>query len=136
MIVFCNLLSEAQPGDKKEREVKMEISITSRAFENGEFIPQKYTRDDVNISPPLEWAGVPDGVKSLALICDDPDAPMGIWVHWVIYNIPPSANKLQENIPHNKVLEDGTLQGTNDFRQIGYGGRYSPGGAYKDFFIF
>jgi Raf kinase inhibitor-like YbhB/YbcL family protein len=133
-IVFCNLSLEAQTSDEKEGDLKMEIKITSPAFENGEFIPKKYTCDDVNISPPLELKEVPDGVKSIALICDDPDAPMGTWVHWVIYNIPSSVNKLLENIPNDKVLENGSLQGTNDFRKIGYGGPCPPSGTHRYFF--
>ena len=112
----------------------MEIKITSPAFKSGAFIPKMYTCDDVNISPPLEWMGVPEGAKSLALICDDPDAPMGTWVHWVIYNIPSSLNKLSENIPNNKVFENGALQGTNDFHKIGYGGPCPPRGTHRYFF--
>ena len=135
-IVFFNLSLEAQTSDEREGDLKMEIKITSPAFENGGFIPKKYTCDDVNIAPPLEWKEVPDGVKSIALICDDPDAPMGTWVHWVIYNIPSSVNNLSENIPNDKVLENGSLQGTNDFRKIGYGGPCPPSGAHRYFFKF
>ena len=134
LIMFCNLLLEAQINDEMEGELKMEIKITSPAFENGAHIPQKYTCDDLNISPQLEWGGVPDGVKSFALICDDPDAPMGTWVHWVIYNIPSSLNNLSENIPNDKILGNGALQGTNDFRKIGYGGPCPPGGTHRYFF--
>lgn len=134
IVVLFNLSLEAQTNDEKEGDVKMEITITSPVFENGSFIPKKFTCDDVDISPPLEWVGVPDWVKSLALICDDPDAPLGIWVHWVIYNIPPSINELPENTPKNKVLENGALQGTNDFHKIGYGGPCPPGGTHRYFF--
>ena len=134
VIVFHNLSLEAQTTDEKEGAVEMGINITSPAFKNGAFIPKKYTCDDVNISPPLKWAGVPDGVKSLVLICDDPDAPMGTWVHWVIYNIPPSIKELSENTPKDKVLENGALQGTNDFHKIGYGGPCPPGGTHRYFF--
>jgi Raf kinase inhibitor-like YbhB/YbcL family protein len=134
IITCCYLKVNAQTIDENEGEVMMELNIKSPAFESGEFIPKKYTCDDVNISPPLEWTELPDGVKSIALICDDPDAPMGTWVHWVIYNIPPTTNKLSENIPTEKVLENGALQGTNDFHKIGYGGPCPPGGTHRYFF--
>jgi len=112
----------------------MEIKITSTAFKDGEFIPKKYTCDGDNVSPPLEWSEVHKATLSIALICDDPDAPMGTWVHWVIFNISASVHKLNENIPLNKVLEDGAVQGNNDFRKIGYGGPCPPGGAHRYFF--
>lgn len=112
----------------------MEINLTSTAFKEGEFIPKKYTCDGENNSPPIEWNGIPIEAKSIALICDDPDAPMGTWVHWVIFNIPSSVNKLDEKIPTQKVLEDGTAQGNNDFRKIGYGGPCPPSGIHRYFF--
>jgi Raf kinase inhibitor-like YbhB/YbcL family protein len=110
------------------------IGLWSNAFKEGEFIPRKYTCDDINVSPPLEWDRIPGKAKSLALICDDPDAPMGTWVHWVIYNIPVNINNLTENIPGDKVLETGALQGTNDFRKTGYGGPCPPGGTHRYYF--
>lgn len=113
---------------------KLEINLTSSAFKDGEFIPKKYTCDGKNVSPPLEWSGVPEEAKCFALICDDPDAPMGMWVHWVIFNIPASVNKLSENILPDKVFEDGTIQGKNDFRKIGYGGPCPPSGIHRYFF--
>ena len=112
----------------------MEIKLTNSVLKDGEFIPKKYTCDGANVSPPVEWSGTPEAAKSIALICDDPDAPAGIWVHWVIFNIPASANKLNENIPFDKVLEDGAVQGKNDFRKIGYGGPCPPGGIHRYFF--
>lgn len=112
----------------------MELVIKSTAFKDSGFIPQKYTCDGSNISPPLQWSGVPGDTKSIVLICDDPDAPMGTWVHWVIYNIPPDINSLPENMPADKTLETGAMQGTNDFREIGYGGPCPPGGTHRYFF--
>jgi Raf kinase inhibitor-like YbhB/YbcL family protein len=112
----------------------MNITITSSAFKEGDFIPKKYTCDDVDISPPLKWSRIPEGAKEFALICDDPDAPMGTWVHWVIYNLPSNGQKLPENIPPIKVLENGTTQGSNDFHKIGYGGPCPPGGTHRYFF--
>jgi len=120
--------------ETKQGEKKMKIKLTSTAFREGDYIPKKYTCDGENVSPPLAWSGIPSTAKSIALVCDDPDAPMGTWVHWVIFNIPPSINKLNEKIPTDKVLEDGTTQGSNDFRKIGYGGPCPPGGTHRYYF--
>lgn len=112
----------------------MEIKMKSAAFEEGGMIPKKYTCDGMDISPPLVWEEVPSGTKILALISDDPDAPMGTWVHWVIYNLPSTTRELPENVPSQKVLENGAKQGTNDFRKIGYGGPCPPGGTHRYYF--
>lgn len=98
------------------------MKITSSAFKEREMIPLKYTCDGRDISPSLEWDNVPDGTKSFALICDDPDAPRGTWVHWVVYDIPPSVKKLDENVRPEAELESGIRQGKNDWPKIGYGG--------------
>jgi len=111
---------------------KMEIE--SSAFDEGAFIPRKYTCDGNNISPPLEWSLIPDGTKAFALICDDPDAPMGTWIHWVLFNLPGNINELSENIPPLDALENGAKQGKNDFRKIGYGGPCPPGGTHRYYF--
>jgi Raf kinase inhibitor-like YbhB/YbcL family protein len=110
------------------------MEIKSSAFGSGEMIAAKYTCDGANFSPPLEWAGSPAGTRSFALICDDPDAPMGTWVHWVIYDIPPTATMLAEGITRQKDLPGGGTQGINDFRKIGYGGPCPPGGTHRYFF--
>lgn len=112
----------------------MEIKITSSAFEEGGLIPPKYTCDGADISPPLQWDAVPEGTKSVALISDDPDAPMGTWVHWVLFNLPADTRELTENIPPDENLPGGAGQGTNDFRRIGYGGPCPPGGTHRYFF--
>ncbi len=112
----------------------MGIELFSPAFKEGELIPRKYTCDGPNLSPPLQWQNVPAGTKSLALICDDPDAPAGTWVHWVIFNLPPHLSGLPENVPPQKELPDGSLQGKNDFGQIGYGGPCPPYGIHRYFF--
>jgi Raf kinase inhibitor-like YbhB/YbcL family protein len=113
---------------------KMEIKITSSAFEDGGLIPAKYTCDGADISPPLQWDAVPEGTRSIALICDDPDAPMGTWVHWVLFNLPSDAKELAENIPTEETLPNGAKQGVNDFGRIGYGGPCPPGGTHRYFF--
>lgn len=112
----------------------MEIKITSTAFEEGGLIPEKYTCDGMDVSPPLAWGSAPEGTKTFALICDDPDAPMGTWVHWVLFNLPASVNELSENIPPERELENGAKQGTNDFMKIGYGGPCPPGGTHRYYF--
>ena len=112
----------------------MEIEVKSEAFEEGGMIPKKYTCDGEDVSPPLSWTGVPEGTEALALICDDPDAPVGTWVHWVIFNIPPDTTGLSENIPPERVLESGTRQGRNDFGNIGYGGPCPPRGTHRYYF--
>jgi len=110
------------------------MEIKSSAFGSGEMIPAKYTCDGADFSPQLEWSGSPAGTRSFALICDDPDAPMGTWVHWVIYDIPPTATMLAEGITREKDLPGGGTQGINDFRKIGYGGPCPPGGTHRYFF--
>jgi len=112
----------------------MEIKITSSAFEDGGLIPSKYTGDGADVSPPLQWDTVPEGTRSIALICDDPDAPMGTWVHWVLFNLPSDAKELVENIPSDKILPDGARQGLSDFGRVGYGGPCPPGGTHRYFF--
>jgi Raf kinase inhibitor-like YbhB/YbcL family protein len=111
----------------------MTITITSTAFNSGEAIPKKYTGDGFDYSPPLEWSGVPEGAKELALICDDPDAPGDEpWVHWVIYKIPADVKGLKEDVPRKPRLTDppGALQGKNSWPSdnIGYRGPKPPPG--------
>ncbi|MCJ7812156.1 YbhB/YbcL family Raf kinase inhibitor-like protein [bacterium] len=112
----------------------MDIKITSTAFNEGGMIPVKYTCDGLDVSPPLTWSNVPDGTKSLALICDDPDAPMGTWVHWILFNLPPEIKMLPENVPSKEVLSNGAKQGKNDSRKIGYEGPCPPGGTHRYYF--
>lgn len=110
------------------------MKITSSAFEEGGMIPRKYTCDGSDVSPPIKWDNVPEGTKSIALIYDDPDAPVGIWIHWVIYNIPPETRELDENVPREETLSNGTKQGKNDWGRIGYGGPCPPGGTHRYYF--
>ena len=107
----------------------MKMTLTSSAFAEGASIPSKYTADGEDVSPPLKWANVPAGAKSLALICDDPDAPVGTWVHWVLYGLPADTAELPEAVPATKTIAGGARQGTNDFKRIGYGGPAPPKGA-------
>jgi hypothetical protein len=118
----------------EERSQDMAISVSSSAFQEGGMIPAKYTCDGEDASPPLKWTGVPEGTKSLALISDDPDAPMGTWVHWVMWNVPPSAGELSENVSPKPELPDGSRQGISDFRRPGYGGPCPPSGVHRYYF--
>lgn len=110
------------------------MQLTSSVFTEESMIPAKYTCDGQDISPPLSWKNLPPGTKSLTLICDDPDAPIGIWVHWVVFNIPPEEPGLAENIQPERELHNGMRQGNNDWRRIGYGGPCPPGGTHRYFF--
>lgn len=109
----------------------MTLTLTSPAFLDSTTIPQAHTCDGPDRSPPLVWSGAPANVATFALIVDDPDAPAGTWVHWVLYNLPASHAALPENIPKTELLKQlgGALQGRNDFRRIGYGGPCPPPGA-------
>jgi hypothetical protein len=118
----------------EERGVPMKITVTSSAFKEGGMIPSKYTCDGDEISPPLDWSDVPAATKSLALISDDPDAPMGTWVHWVVFNMPPETKDLPENIPPEKELKNGAIQGINSSHRTGYGGPCPPSGVHRYFF--
>ncbi len=113
----------------------MKIELKSAAFAEGGMIPKDYTCDGKDISPPLAWAEVPKGTRSIALICDDPDAPMGTFVHWLVYNLPPGTRELPENTPHKIELDNGALQGTNDFKRTGYAGPCPPGKSVHRFFF-
>lgn len=113
----------------------MGLELSSPVFSEGEAIPRKYTCDGPDVSPPLRWHGTPEEARALALICDDPDAPAGTWVHWVAYGIPASVVGLPEAVPTDPLTEDGWAQGRNDFKRIGYGGPCPPaGGPHRYFF--
>jgi Raf kinase inhibitor-like YbhB/YbcL family protein len=133
LIVFTFLMSLNNETYSAIKGGKIMI-IASPAFTEGSMLPAKYTCDGQDISPPLEWKNVPAGTKSLALIHDDPDAPMGTWVHWVAYNIPPNITKLDENVKPEKVFKNGMRQGNNDWPKIGYGGPCPPSGTHRYYF--
>ena len=139
-IIFFYSCQKKNPGILPEKKIakqegrKTEMKITSSSFKEGEIIPSKFTCDGEDISPQLSWKDPPENTKCFALISDDPDAPSGDWVHWVIYNIPSSVSELTENIPKNKKLDNGTEQGLNDFRKTGYDGPCPPGGIHRYYF--
>jgi Raf kinase inhibitor-like YbhB/YbcL family protein len=113
----------------------MALRVQSPAWKNGETIPTKYTGDGLDVSPPLTFDGVPHGTKAFALICDDPDAPVGTWVHWVIYDIPGSARGLPEGVATDGALPDGSRQGRNSWKKSGYGGPSPPPGKPHRYFF-
>ena len=117
----------------QEADIMEDFSISSGAFGQGDTIPVEYTCDGSDMSPPLVFSGIPDGAKSIALIVDDPDASGGMWVHWVIYNMPPN-RELAKGMPIAGTLPDGSRQGTSDFGKAGYGGPCPPSGTHRYYF--
>lgn len=113
----------------------MAFNLTTRAFENGATIPTKHTCKGDDLSPPLDWDEIPKGTTSLALIMEDPDAPGGTFIHWIVYNLPADNNGLEANIPRQKHLKNGATQGKNDFDKIGYGGPCPPKGEEHRYFF-
>jgi Raf kinase inhibitor-like YbhB/YbcL family protein len=105
------------------------LHITSPAFQNNGTIPRQYTCDGEDISPPLVIANCPKETQSIALICDDPDASIGTWVHWVLWNIDPTTKEIAEN-----AVPQGCVEGMNDFRRHSYGGPCPPSGTHRYFF--
>lgn len=110
------------------------MDLMSNAFASGETIPDKYTCDGENVSPPLAWAGVPEGTEALALIVDDPDAPNGVFVHWVLYNVSPERRALDEGISPGNVGDVGS-EGRNNFGDQGYGGPCPPTGPAHTYYF-
>lgn len=106
----------------------MDMSLKSSAFASGETLPARYTADGPDLSPPLEWNGVPDAAERLVLFCDDPDAPVGNWVHWLVYDIPAGLAGLEEGVPADETILGDAKQGVNDFGRIGYDGPSPPPG--------
>jgi Raf kinase inhibitor-like YbhB/YbcL family protein len=129
LLAVCGADKPSTNGDA------MNIQITSAAFADGQPIPAKYTCDSSDVSPALAWTGAPAGTKSFALIADDPDAPVGTWVHWVLYDLPASTTSLRDNVTKSQLIENNAKQGVNDFTQIGYGGPCPPPGKPHRYFF-
>lgn len=113
----------------------MALTLKSSAFAENTRLAREFTCEGENVSPPLIWEGTPAGTRSFALICDDPDAPAKVWVHWLAYNIPASATGLPQGVQDAEVLPDGTRQGRNDSGTIGYSGPYPPPGKPHRYFF-
>jgi Raf kinase inhibitor-like YbhB/YbcL family protein len=129
------ILSSQIIAQIKSHNNKMEIKLSSSAFKDGEFIPVKFSCEGEDISPQLQWIGAPKSTKSFAIIVDDPDAPGGNFVHWVIFNIPGVINKLNENVTGSINLPDSSTIGTNDFGKISYDGPCPPAGNPHRYFF-
>jgi len=112
------------------------MKVSSTAFEEGGMLPPRFTCDGEGISPPLEWAEVPDGTQSFALICEDPDAPGGNFTHWFLYNLSAGSRNLEEAAPNDEVLSIGARQGGNSFGDVGYGGACPPQGDGEHRYVF
>lgn len=134
LVLFLTVSNQIY-SQKKGYHKTMEIKLTSNAFKEGDIIPSKYTCEGVNISPQLRWNDTAGNVKSFAVILEDPDAPGGDFIHWVIYNIPGNIRELHEDITPFRNISDKILLGTNSFGRIGYGGPCPPPGkAHRYFF--
>lgn len=132
-MLACGFFTSAvimQPPDPAKQ-----MQLTSTAFKHMQPIPGDYTCEGKNISPPLSWSGAPAGTKSFALIMDDPDAPGGVWTHWVAYDLSPDTSELAEDTAKSQYIAGTAKQGLNDFKHLGYGGPCPPGGkAHRYFF--
>lgn len=111
------------------------FTISSGSFSSGGEIPKKFSCDDADVSPELSWSGTPTGVRSFALIADDPDAPAGTWTHWVLFDLPPQTTELPEGVPKVDEVPTGGRQGRNDFGKIGYNGPCPPPGKPHRYFF-
>ncbi|AFZ27997.1 phospholipid-binding protein, PBP family [Cylindrospermum stagnale PCC 7417] len=129
-LVSCRSANSRSSSKKEAKTMK----LASSAFEANNLIPAQYTCDGADISPPLIWEQVPRETQSLALIVDDPDAPGKTFVHWVVYDLPPTVRQLPEQISSTKTLPNGGVQGKNDFGKFGYGGPCPPSGIHRYFF--
>ncbi len=111
------------------------FTISSTSFSSGGDIAKKFTCDGADVSPQLTWTDPPAGTKSMALLADDPDAPVGNWNHWVLWNLPAESRQLAENVAKTAQLPDGSVQGLNDFRKAGYNGPCPPPGKPHRFYF-
>ena len=130
LVVLVSNLIDAQ----QNQDIKMEINVHSSAFENGGSIPSQFTCDGSGISPKINWTTDIQGIRTFALIVEDPDAPGGIFVHWVVYNIPVNVKELSQETTPTKNIPAGALMGTNSAGRIGYMGPCPPSGTHKYFF--
>jgi Raf kinase inhibitor-like YbhB/YbcL family protein len=130
LIVLSQIFSQTKSHNKK-----MEIKLYSSAFKEGNFIPASFSCEGANVSPQLHWRDEPKDVKSFTIIVDDPDAPGGDFVHWVIYNIPGNLNELHEDVTPSRNIPDEVMFGTNGFGKISYGGPCPPAGKPHRYFF-
>jgi Raf kinase inhibitor-like YbhB/YbcL family protein len=133
LLAACSVFdkNDGKEALSNEEEIPMSIQLTSSAFADGGMIPVRYARKGENVSPPLAWSAVPAGVQSFALIVDDPDAPGGDWVHWVVYNLPGDTTTLPEGITSDSALPGGAAQGKNGWGASKYDGPQPPSGTHR-----
>lgn len=134
-VLLAGLLGTGQAENSQTNQTIMKLQLTTTAFTPGQPIPSRHAYDKEDLSPALQWSGIPPTAKSLALICDDPDAPRGTWVHWVLYDLPTSTAGLSEGVPKASELSNGAKQGVNDYKKIGYGGPCPPPGKPHRYFF-
>ena len=135
LLIACSANDEKPAVEMESQEdTSMTLQISSPAFEDGSAIPQEYSCDGDDSSPALFWGELPDQTKSIALIMDDPDAPVGAWVHWVLYDLPGNRTEIPKNVPKSGQLPGGGTQGSNSWGRSGYGGPCPPGGTHRYFF--
>jgi hypothetical protein len=137
LILYGALFMMVKAGTVSAEQMKVpeeSMELTSPSFEQGKPIPKKFTCDGGDVSPALHWTNPPSATTSYALIADDPDAPGKTWVHWVVFNIPGDKTELGKSFPKEDRLDDGTIQGTNDFGTNEYGGPCPPSGTHRYFF--
>jgi Raf kinase inhibitor-like YbhB/YbcL family protein len=138
LLALLNVLFAVSPANSQTPQKgvhSMAFTLRSSDFANGADIPRAFTCDGEDRSPALEWSEAPAGTKSFALIADDPDAPVGTWVHWVIFNIPGGVQSLKGVVEKKDQLADGTRQGRNDFHKTGYNGPCPPPGKPHRYFF-
>ena len=131
LLIATGLAAGCGPEEPPPNPDEIWLQVHSTAFQEVEIIPAKYTCDGDDISPQIGWQEPPAGTQSLVLIVDDLNAPGGVFTHWVVYNMPPTRRELPEGVPTDSRLEDGTLQGKNDFNKIGYRGPCPPSGTHR-----
>jgi len=134
-LLLAGVLGASSVTLTPEGDKAMAFDLKSSAFTAGADIPKKFACEGPDVSPALSWGDPPAGTKSISLIMDDPDAPAGIWVHWVLYDLPASARELPEGVPKDHELKNGARQGRNDFGKIGYGGPCPPPGRPHRYFF-
>lgn len=131
-ILLAGSVRAADPAAPKKKRTTLQLE--SLSFKDNGTIPARFTCAGENVSPEMEWKNGPAKTKSYALICEDPDAPLQEWVHWVVFNIPKNVFALTEALPRDERFPNGISQGVNDFKNIGYGGPCPPAGAHRYYF--
>jgi Raf kinase inhibitor-like YbhB/YbcL family protein len=135
LISCCRSDAPKSKPEEGKGGTAVNFTIKSSAFDEGATIPKQHTCDGMDVSPPFSWSDAPAGTKSYALICDDPDAPMGTWVHWVLWGLPPETKSLPEGVPAQAVLTGGARQGLNSWPRVGYNGPCPPPGPPHRYFF-